>query len=261
MNRTKNTALLLFVVMATALFSSCKEYYDDMQGLGERVVALENDSLNFAHQYENLMAIIAVLNDHKNITDVRKDAAGNWVLEFDDNTVVTLSDGQKGAKGDDFNTDKLSVRDSSDGKTYWVYGGTWMLDGNGNAIEVPIVTGDDAKIVDPRTISGVPVIAIDPITGHYMFTHDTQYDPSTGTWRALTNAEWTDTGMSAKGGVGDKGPTGETGDNGKITINGGREEAPYYLTYITEDKKYLIIMTTYGSYVIELEEIISGSRN
>ncbi len=257
MNTTKK-ALFLLVIAIGGFFTSCKEYFDDLQSIGQRVVKLEADSLQFTQQYENLKSILAVLKGHQNIDSVYQDKAGNWVFvlldSLNNRTPVTLRDGVKGEDGDPFDSSTLSVRDSTNGKTYWIYKGTWLIGDDGKAIEVPIVKGDDAKQVDPRTIDRVPIIAIDPVTRHYMFTYDTIYDPSTGTWRAQENAKWTDTGLVFKGDKGEKGEKGDQGDDGQITIYEGKGLAPYYV-YYDESKHHLVIVTPYGSYAIEIESI------
>lgn len=258
----RKSALFLLVVAITGFFTACKDHYDDIQDLGQRVVNLEQSSQDFTQQYENLMKILTALQSKEHITKVTMDEDGNWVLEFSGTTgTITLWDGLTGPAGDDFNFNFLTVKDSLDGKTYWVYRDQWLTDADGNPIEVVVVTGEDAPDadIDPRTYTNVPVIVVDPITGTYKYTYNTQYDPSTGTWRPLTNAEWVDTGLSAKGDMGEQGETGEQGNPGVIYVvdpkTGERSAAPYMYTYLSEDGKYLIIVTPYGSYAIEIEAV------
>ncbi len=260
MNKTKK-ALFLLVIAIAGFFTSCKEYYDDLQGIGQRVVKLEADSLQFTHQYENLLSVIGVLKGHLNIDSLYQDANGDWVLLVDTaehHEPIILSNGSNGADGEPFDYNTLSVRDSTDGKTYWVYKGKWMTDEDGKAIEVPIVNGNDAEQGDPREVDGVPVIVVDPVTGHFMITYDTVYSAEKGIWVPTSNANWVDTGIVYKGETGGKGDKGETGDDGIITINKGKDVAPYTSTYVYLDDtgKYLVIVTPYGSYAIKIESSI-----
>lgn len=252
MNKIKNIVLLMVAAIAGLFASSCKEYMDDMQDLGKRVVALEEDSLKFTQEYERLMNIIGTINSYQRITNVTKDKDGNWVLHFEgEDETITLKDGIAGTDGKDFDISKLGVKQAPNGKIYWTYEGEWLRDKDGNPIEITVVKGKDAEDVDPRSLTGVPIIVIDPITGCFKYTYDTEYDPSTRTWRPLSYANWIDTGLKAKGETGDKGEKGEDGDMGTITIHGGMDYGPYLYAVVEGNIMYLITPT--GMYAIEIE--------
>jgi len=262
MKKTQKTLILLLVAMV-GFFSSCKEYYDDMENLGERVVKLEESALDFTNETNRLTTIVGILSGQNQIKNVYQNADGIWVIEFDNDSLesILLHDGAKGATGDAFDFNTLGVRDSTNGRTYWTSDGDWILDANGNPVELIVVNGQDATSVDPRTMDNVPVIRINSITGEFEYTTDTQYDPSTCTWRPLTNAVWITTGAKAKGQPGETGETGDKGESGVITINKGTGESIYSETYIKEmeDGMYLVFVTSFGSFGIKIENVINPS--
>lgn len=242
---------ILMILVLTGIISSCKEYYDDLQDLGNRVVKLEEDSLKFTNELDRLEVMLGIMDGQNKIDSIYQDANGNWVLLVangsGETSPITLEDGKRGAKGNDINFDLLTVKDSLNGKTYWFYDGDWLRNSKGNPVEVIVIQGKD-KNTDPRTITGVPVIRINKAKDEYEITYDTQYDPSTGKWEPLANATWIPTGVKVQGQRGDQGPQ---GSDGNIILANG-EAAPYLYTYISQDGKYLIIVTVYGSYAIEI---------
>ena len=112
MNKTKFFSSLLVgaLLATTSVFTSCKDYDDDISGLKKRVDALENT----VAQINTLISAGSVITKVESFTD------GNGGIEF------TLSNGQSykvynGAPGED--ADVWTMELGTDGKYYWFKNG------------------------------------------------------------------------------------------------------------------------------------------
>ena len=159
MNR--NIIVLLAVILTLGAFSSCKEYYDDLQGIGKRVEVLEDSALVDLNKdllvLQNLVKVIEGLDF---VSSLEQNADGTYSISFASNPdkVYTLASGRNGDKGQDGSSVKVGVtQDPQTGIWYWTINGqqtTMPVEGkdgkNGN-------DGQDATTTDAI----VPIFIID----------------------------------------------------------------------------------------------------
>lgn len=169
MNR--NIIVLLAVILTLGAFSSCKEYYDDLQGIGKRVEVLEDSALVDLNKdllvLQNLVKVIEGLDF---VSSLKQNADGTYSISFASNPdkVYTLASGRNGDKGQDGSSVKVGVvQDPQTGIWYWTI--------NGQQTTMP-VEGKDGKdgrngLDATSTNAIVPIFIIDN-NGNWMYSLD-----------------------------------------------------------------------------------------
>ena len=251
----KHTYLLIVAIasLLAGLSSSCKDYSDELNDLYNQIEGRMDTIRQFNQSYDSLKTLVDVMNGLAIIDKViGPDSQGRYIIKFKgEQPDITLENGKDGLDGQEYNTRLLSVKDSTNGKTYWVINGDWVRDEKGSPIEVVVIKGkdgNDAKQTDPTKMV-VPLVSVRD--GEVCITYDTYYDPSDGTWHPQANCEWKSTGVKAKGEKGDK------GDKGGIYNKAGTY--PYYDAWIEGNYIVLAYRNADGStgyYYFYFNEII-----
>ena len=130
------------VVLAACGLSSCNEYVDDIQGIGQRVVVLEDSVLQVSSTVEALQKLEAAIRSHGVVKNIISNRDGSTTLEFTDGRdPITFVIGTNGKPADLF----LSVAEDTDGHYYWTFNGEWITDAEGNKVSAEPVDGKDGK--------------------------------------------------------------------------------------------------------------------
>lgn len=146
----------LSLLMGMAMFS-CKEYIDDIQGIGKRVVALEDSSLKFNDFNKAMETLRYLAKEHGFISSIEEGDNGTYTLHLKGtfngvdsvltDSVIVLKSGVAGEDGAPL-SDFLTVRKEGD-TYYWVFNGNWLLDADGNKIPTAGQDGKPGKDADP----------------------------------------------------------------------------------------------------------------
>lgn len=121
-------SIAICVVLAGAL-CSCSKYalVDDVNSLGERVTALENQVKTANTNISSLQTLVDALNGKIYVTGVTEDSDG-YTIKFSDNKTSVIKNGQKGQDG---KTPQIGVKKDEDNVYYWTVDGQWLTaDGN-----------------------------------------------------------------------------------------------------------------------------------
>ncbi|MCR5180190.1 MAG: DUF4988 domain-containing protein [Bacteroidaceae bacterium] len=196
--------LAFMIAVATYCFVSCDKYSDDLQGLGKRVEALEDSCLDFTDRMETITSLLEAVEANGIISDIQYNADGSCTLYFTDDrepiTFVCGTDGTDGVDGEDGKSagEILGVKQAANGKYYWTFNGTWLLDEDGNMVPAEPTDGEDGtdgKDADPAAGEIVlPQIRIN-IYGIWEISND-------------GGKTWSSTGVSADGKSGSNGQDG-----------------------------------------------------
>lgn len=133
---------LIPILCATLLLSGCSKEYDDsalngrLDGLEERVEALEELCRQMNTNISSLQTIVTALQDNDYITNVSPVTSGGktvgYTITFAKNGVITIYHGEDGK---DAVAPKLGVLQDTDGIYYWTLDGEWLTDDHGNKIK------------------------------------------------------------------------------------------------------------------------------
>ena len=190
--RQRTFIIMLAFVLGWSMYS-CKEYTDDLQGLGGRVEALEDSSLKFFDINESIETLIMVAKNHGYISSFIQENDGTYKINLKgyfngsdvltDSTVV-LKMGEAGAEL----ADVLTITKVGD-TYYWLFFGELMLDDSGKPVPVK---GQDGK-------DGQNGQDADPVTGEYVLPM--MFINPDGIWMISNDGgnTWTNTGYSANG--------------------------------------------------------------
>jgi len=219
----KKGIIAVMMTFAACCLLSCNEYTDDLQGLGQRVEILEDSTLGFTNRIETIQKLLEARNTYGIISEIVYNDDGTCTLNFSDGREpITFKNGIDGANGvdgidgidgkDGINAaSMLGVEQDSDGKYYWTFNGTWLLDANGNKVCAEPTDGKDGK----DGVDGKDGKNADPVT-------DTIVLPQiringNGIWEISNDGgkTWTDTGVSADG---QNGANGEDGSPDPVFI-------------------------------------------
>lgn len=170
------------LILAVLAFGSCKEYEDDLQKLGGRVVVLENSNLGYTKAYiDSLTRVVQALEIGDYVTNLSKHDDGSVTIVFKKMGSVTLYPGLKGENGRSLSVQMGVKQDPTDGVYYWYWltTGDWVTDSNGNKLRVGGDDGNEAEYSEPR-------VKVDALSHHWLIWND-----ETG--------KWEDTYVSADG--------------------------------------------------------------
>ena len=200
--------ILFFIFLVTA--ESCRdkdlsELRRDLDDQVKRLEALEAKMSELNGNISALQSLLEALKTGKQILAVNETWDG-YTLTFSDHSVIKIYHGLNGTDGTD-GTDgadgaiilpSVSVRDSTDGHTYWVVDGRLLLNGNGDPVRADGEKGEAGTPGGTGTPGTTPRIRIHPVTNEW----ETSVDGG---------ITWTTTGVKATGEKGDPGQPGSDG--------------------------------------------------
>jgi hypothetical protein len=117
---------LLALITSGCLLGSCKDYYDDLQGLGKRVEILEDsDLLQLDANMKILQHLVTVAENLNYITKIEENEDGSFTIVFhlEPEKEYIVRSGDKGANGDNGTEVKVGVVQDADGNWYWTING------------------------------------------------------------------------------------------------------------------------------------------
>ena len=133
---------IYYLLLPLLLLSGCSKEYDDsalngrLDGLEERVEALEELCRQMNTNISSLQTIVTALQSNDYITNVSPVTSGGktvgYTITFAKNGAITIYHGEDGK---DAVTPKLGVRQDTDGIYYWTLDGEWLTDDHGNKIQ------------------------------------------------------------------------------------------------------------------------------
>jgi len=235
--------LFIFALAVTGLFTSCNEYYEDMDSLGKRVEVLEDSVLSIDNSLQFLELLTKTIETQGYITRIEDHEDGSCTIHMMgdfDNTgtlterTITLASGRngiKGLKGDDGKAidQLLGVAKDDNGRAYWIFNGEPLVDEDGNIIYVNGPDGNKGEKGDKGDQGK-------SINGSNAKMPQVRVNEDTGMWEISTDGgkSWNSTGVVAKGDEGARGKKGETGDAAPIDLE------------IIEYDTYLIFIVHYS---------------
>lgn len=174
----------------------------DLDNQALRLAALEAQLEGFNANWVALQSLLEAVKNSKYITSVTENASG-YSLILSDGAVLRVFHGSKGNPGPagDVFMPTVSVRDSSDGHSYWTVNGSLLRDAGGQPVRMD---GEKGEVGSPGEMgaSGItPQIRININTNEWEISLD----------RGQT---WQGTGVKATGEKGDPGEPGAPGPEG-----------------------------------------------
>lgn len=140
MKTIKTFLLAGMTVLLLTTPTSCTDYQDEIDALDVRVTYLESLVKIVNTDLASLKTITDALKDADYITNIDKNAAGDWVINFHKHGPIVIHNGQ------DATMPKITVeQDPTDGNYYWKLNGDWLTtDGTPNGPRVK-ANGKDGK--------------------------------------------------------------------------------------------------------------------
>ena len=131
---------LLTMLACAAAVAACE--YDDsdlrqrVEDLAERVAKIEASVKTVNSQIESIGQCVDALCQGKVVMNVEQTAEG-YELTMSDGSVITLTngrDGDKGEPGEAGRTPVVGVRQDADGVYYWTVDGEWLTGADGEKV-------------------------------------------------------------------------------------------------------------------------------
>ncbi len=145
--RIKLTWFTLLCMLVVCMTSCDKyNYTDELQGIGHRVEILEESMLEVNVQLAAIKEIFTVIQEHGYITNIEENADGTYTITFNNNNSCTLRNGYQGTDGQDGKEADLKIGAALDPQTgiyFWTLNGEWLLDNNGNKVQISATDGKD----------------------------------------------------------------------------------------------------------------------
>ncbi|BFK95066.1 PL29 family lyase N-terminal domain-containing protein [Alistipes onderdonkii] len=157
--------ILSVFCIATLLFASCSDEYDDsaltgrVDNLENRIAKLEELCKQMNTNISSLQTIITALQKNDYVTGVAPITQNGkeigYTITFSKSDPITIyhgkdgqdgtdgSDGKPGADGQDGHTPVISVEQDANGVYYWTLDGKWLTDDSGNKIKAEGTDGKD----------------------------------------------------------------------------------------------------------------------
>lgn len=124
--------VLRIALSAIALTSlcSCTDQLDaDIAGLRNQVAGIEETVRELSSDISSLQTLISAIENNVLIESITKNSKGAYVIEFTNNTSISIKDGTNGV------TPIVSVKYDEDLKGYyWTVNGSWMKDNNNRRV-------------------------------------------------------------------------------------------------------------------------------
>lgn len=175
-----------------------------LEVMSERIIALENLQQQLNDNLAALQDLVEALKANRYIVSVTEIPEG-YSLLLSDQSVLTIYHGKKGEQGaaGPVAVPVISVRDSSDGHTYWTLEGEWLRNASGEVMRAdgePGKPGEPGSPGEPGEPGMIPQVRIN----------------AEEIWEISLDGgqTWTSTGVKAKGEKGDSGEEGERGEEG-----------------------------------------------
>ena len=143
--------ILSVLCIATLLFASCSDEYDDsaltgrVENLEGRVERLEKLCEQMNADIASLQTLVEALQSNDYVTGVVPVVSGGetvgYTINFTKSGSITIyhgEDGQDGAPGEDGSdgyTPQIGIRQDTDGIFYWTLDGEWLTDDGGDKIK------------------------------------------------------------------------------------------------------------------------------
>lgn len=153
--------ILSVLCIATLLFASCSDEYDDsaltgrVDNLENRVAKLEELCKQMNTNISSLQTIVTALQKNDYITSVtpimQNGKEVGYTIAFSKSNPIAIyhgKDGADGKDGKDGHTPVIGVKQDTDGSYYWTLDGDWLTDDSGNKIKIEGTDGQDG--VTPR---------------------------------------------------------------------------------------------------------------
>ncbi len=157
--------ILSVLCIATLLFASCSDEYDDsaltgrVDNLENRVAKLEELCKQMNTNISSLQTIVTALQKNDYVTSVipimQNGKEIGYTISFSKSDPITIyhgkdgqdgtngSDGKPGTDGQDGHTPVIGVKQDTDGSYYWTLDGAWLTDDSGNKIKAEGTDGKD----------------------------------------------------------------------------------------------------------------------
>ena len=157
--------ILSVFCIATLLFASCSDEYDDsaltgrVDNLENRIAKLEELCKQMNTNISSLQTIITALQKNDYVTGVAPITQNGkeigYTITFSKSDPITIyhgkdgqdgtngADGKPGADGQDGHTPVIGVNQDTDGVYYWTLDGKWLTDDSGNKIKAEGTDGKD----------------------------------------------------------------------------------------------------------------------
>ena len=157
--------ILSVLCIATLLFASCSDEYDDsaltgrVNNLENRVAKLEELCKQMNTNISSLQTIVTALQKNDYVTGVAPITQNGkeigYTISFSKSDPITIyhgkdgqdgtdgADGKPGADGQDGHTPVIGVNQDTDGVYYWTLDGAWLTDDSGNKIKAEGTDGKD----------------------------------------------------------------------------------------------------------------------
>jgi hypothetical protein len=190
----KKIFLYLITAMVCLAYTGCKyddsDLWNEVDGIKDRVEALEQATTSLNNDLSALSAIVNTLKTNVTITAVNQNAAG-YEIKFSDGTVANISHGKDGADGaDGVSCPQISVSLDTDGNYYWTLDGEWLIV-DGQKVRANGIDGADGADGADGVVTGVaPMVRINPDNNEWEISTD-------------GGKTWSATGVTALGQAGD----------------------------------------------------------
>lgn len=202
--------LLICIYCICILLAGCRDenvdaLRDELEKSKERLTALENWQREMNTNLKALQELVDALKNSRYITAVKQTAEG-YTLTLNNGESLHIYHGQKGDKGTDGQAviPTVSVRDSSDGHTYWTVDGSLLKDADGQPVRADGDKGEQGE-GGQQGAQGqkgtTPLLRISADSNEWQISAD-------------EGKTWNSTGVKATGPQGDKGDTGNPGATG-----------------------------------------------
>ena len=185
----KKVFTFLMVALVAFALTGCKsKVWNEIDGIKERLTALEDAVQKTNSDIIALRNIVNALQNNVYVTNVETTADG-YTIHFSDGTSAVITNGQDGT-----NAPIISIRQDADGNYYWTIDGEWLL-----------VDGVKVKANGQDGANGA-----DAVTPQVRINEDTKE------WEISTDGglTWIPTGVIAEGKDGQNGIDGTNGTNG-----------------------------------------------
>lgn len=202
----KSSILFQYLFCSLLLLAGCQRedinaLRRDLDAQAERLAALEAWQREVNNNIGTLQALVDAMRNNMYITSVTETANG-YTIVLSDQSVLKIYHGLAGEPGKDggIMIPSISIRDSSDGHTYWLVNGDLLRNAQGAPVRADGEKGDEGA----SGIQGLPGIA-----------PQVRINPKTNEWEISVDEgkNWTSAGVKA---TGDKGEAGAQGPSGPV---------------------------------------------
>ena len=146
--------LVLILTICAASLAGCQKYDAEIADLQRQIDELETDRSNVNENVISLGKLVDALQKSAEVTSFTQITEGGRVIGY---TVTFKEEGKPAESVTVYNSTANVGVGESGGKYYWMVGGQWLLDDNGNKVEA--CTG--AVVPQFRLVGGVIEVSLD----------------------------------------------------------------------------------------------------